>query len=294
MFEGVWTAVVTPFKAGSIDIPSFEQLIKRQIDAGVSGVVVCGTTGEAAVLSKEERMRVLEVAVSLCSGKTGVIVGTGSNDTRATVEMTKMAADKGVDGVLVVAPYYNKPPQEGLIGHFTKIADDSSVPVMIYNVPGRTACFIAEETVLKLAEHPRISALKDAQGDPARIGRIVSRAPTGFSVLGGDDDLFLPVLAAGGNGIVSVLSNVVPASMVKLWKYYKEGDVKNALSLYHKLLPLAGALFMESNPIPVKRALFELGLIENELRLPLRPMDENKAAEMVKILKSCMEACGEK
>jgi 4-hydroxy-tetrahydrodipicolinate synthase len=269
-FEGIFTALVTPFYKGEFDRDSMEALIHRQLEAGVAGVVVCGTTGETPTLTDEEYEKVVGFVVAQAKGKTLVVAGAGTNSTKTTIERCKVAKALGVDAVLVVTPYYNKPTQEGLFAHFAEVAKALSLPLIIYNVPSRTGVNITPDTVTRLAQLPYIVGIKEASGSVDAVREIVRNTPESFSCLSGDDGLALPSFAVGAVGVVSVASNVVPEAMVRLWELWKAGDTKGARMLDQKLAPLYKALFVETNPVPCKAALFMKGMIRSEeVRLPL-------------------------
>ncbi|MCL5673066.1 MAG: 4-hydroxy-tetrahydrodipicolinate synthase [Deltaproteobacteria bacterium] len=269
MFKGVYTAIVTPFKSNKIDENSLEKLIEFQIKNGVSGIVACGSTGESATLSFKEHIRVIELAVKFASGRVKVIAGTGSNNTNEAVELVKEAEKLHIDGHLQITPYYNKPTQEGLYLHFKKIAEYAKLPIILYNVPTRTAVNILPETVLMLAKIDNIKGIKEASGSIEQVTAILRSAPEDFYLLSGDDAMTLPIIAIGGHGVISTVSNVAPKDMSLMADYCLKGDYKSARKLNFKLLPLIHAMFIETNPIPVKKALNIMGFIENEIRLPL-------------------------
>jgi 4-hydroxy-tetrahydrodipicolinate synthase len=271
---GCATALVTPFNAdGSVDEAAFGALVDWQIAEGVDGLVPVGSTGEAATMTLEERVRVVRVAVERAKGRVPVIAGAGGNDTKVAIATSKAMAEAGASLLLHVSPMYSKPPQRGLLAHFRAIADASPRPVVLYNVPGRTAGNIEAETTLALAEHPNIVAVKEASGNLAQISEVIVHAPERFSVLAGDDAITLAVIAMGGHGVVSVISNAVPGKMARLCAAASGGEMAAALALHQELHPLMQAAFCESNPIPIKAALAMMGRIRNVLRLPLVPMD---------------------
>jgi 4-hydroxy-tetrahydrodipicolinate synthase len=275
--SGCATALVTPFTSGgAVDTERFRSLIERQIEGGVSLLVPCGTTGESVTMTEEEDREVIKLCVETARGRARVIAGTGSNSTSATVEYSRAARTLGVDAVLVVAPYYNKPTQAGLFEHFRTIAEAvGDLPVVLYNVPGRTSSNIAAATTLKLArEVENIAAIKEASGDLSQIMAILRERPDGFRVLSGDDAVTLPLIALGADGVVSVVSNETPALMSQLVNLALDGDWERARELQYKLLPLMEVNFIESSPGPVKAALAMLGLIEETFRLPLVPISE--------------------
>jgi 4-hydroxy-tetrahydrodipicolinate synthase len=279
---GVTTALVTPFRAdGSLDEPVFRRLARRQIEAGVSGISPVGTTGEAPTLSASERERLIELSVEAAAAGSGtgprptVVAGTGTNDTRATIEATRRAARLGADVALVVAPYYNRPNQRMLEAHYLAVAEEGDLPIVVYNVPSRTASNVSAETLLRLAQHERIVAVKEASGNLDQLAVILRDRPPGFAVLSGDDIWTLPMMALGADGVVSVASNETPESMVVLCAAAAAGDWDRARQIHERLLPLLRANFAGApNPAPVKAAMAMLGLIHEALRQPLLPLDE--------------------
>jgi len=282
-FAGVMTALVTPFAAGGggPDLAALDRLVERQCAAGVGGIVVCATTGEGGALAREERRAVIERCVARAAGRCRVIAGTGTNATPATVELTRMAGELGCDGALVVTPYYNRPTQAGLLAHFAEVCAASPVPVVLYNVPSRTGVDLLPETVAAAAAHPRCAGIKEATGNMVRALEIRRRAGAGFALLSGDDATFLPFLACGGDGIISTTSNVAPGKVVEVWRRWRAGDAAGAREAHDALLDLYAAMFVESNPGPVKHALARMGLIAPEIRLPLvlpDPGGKNAAA----------------
>jgi 4-hydroxy-tetrahydrodipicolinate synthase len=272
VFEGVFTALVTPFRGDAVDEPALRALVERQVAAGVDGIVPCGSTGEAATLSHAEHRRVVEVCVEAARGRVQVLAGTGSNSTRESIELTRHARDAGADGALLISPYYNKPTQEGVVAHYAAVARESGLPLVVYNIPGRTASNILPATMARLAEIELVVGVKEACGDVAQISRVVAACPDSFTVLSGDDALTLPVIAVGGRGVISTTSNVAPREMVELVAAARAGQLARAREIHLRLLPLFDALFCETNPIPVKAALALLGLVEDEIRLPLTPL----------------------
>ncbi|MCL4234964.1 MAG: 4-hydroxy-tetrahydrodipicolinate synthase [Deltaproteobacteria bacterium] len=274
-FSGVITALATPFRDGKLDLAALEKCVERQIAAGVHGLVACGCTGEAATMSADEDRTLWRTVKEVARGRVPVIAGAGSNSTATALEHALEAQADGCDAVMLITPYYNKPTQEGLYRHYRTIADGLRVPVMLYNVPGRTACHIEAETVARLAKDcANIVGLKEASGTVAASAWAIKLCPPGFSVLSGDDPLVLPLAGIGVRGVVSVASNVAPAPMVEMWNKYVAGDRDGAAEVYYRLLGLFKALFIETNPIPVKAALAMMGLIADELRLPLVPMTD--------------------
>lgn len=285
--RGCGTALVTPFRAnGAVDEGRYRALVERQIAGGIRLLVPCGTTGEAVTMTDEEQSKVIALTVQVARGRARVLAGVGSNATAVTVARARAARDVGADGVLVVAPYYNKPTQAGLIAHFRAVAEAvPNLPVVLYNVPGRTSSNIAAATVLTLAREVRtIAAVKEASGDLAQIMAILKDRPAGFRVLSGDDAVTLPLMALGAEGIISVVANEVPDQMVRLTEAAACGDWVAAREIHYRLLPLMEANFLESNPGPVKAALAIMGLIEEHFRLPLVPVQEQTRARLREIL----------
>lgn len=283
-FQGTGTALVTPFKSdSSVDEKALRRLVDFQIGEGVDMLLPCGTTGEGATLSVDETDRVLEIVIEQAKGRVPVIVGAGSNSTAKAVESTKRAKRLGADGVLSVGPYYNKPTQEGFYQHFKAIAGSEDISVIVYNVPGRTAANIEAKTTLRLAEIPNIVGVKEASGNLAQIMEIIRERPARFRVLSGDDALALAIVALGGDGIVSVISNEAPGMMRMMIDAALEGHLGKAREIHYRLLPLMNANFMESNPIPVKAVLAMMGLIEENYRLPLVRMSTANRDKLEKI-----------
>ena len=274
VFEGMATAIITPLTDNGIDYEAFGRLIDWQISEEIGGIVVCGTTGEGSTLTDEEHKQAIEFAVKRAAGRTPIIAGTGSNDTAYALELTEFACKVGVDGVLVVTPYYNKATQNGLIKLFTAIADVSTVPVILYNVPSRTGVNIEPKTVAALAEHPNINAIKEASGNISQIAEIAALCGDKINIYSGNDDQVIPIMALGGKGCISVLSNLIPKESNEMCKKFAEGDIKTAAQMQLKYLPLINALFSEVNPIPVKAAMAKMGFCEDYLRLPLTPMED--------------------
>jgi 4-hydroxy-tetrahydrodipicolinate synthase len=285
MFRGTFTALVTPFRDGGIDVSPFEQLIETQIAAGITGIVANGTTGESPTLSHEEREQVIHVAVAKANKRCLVLAGTGSNSTQHAIADTKRAEELGVDAALLVGPYYNKPSQEGLFRHFKAIAEATSLPIMLYNIPGRCGVDIVPETVARLAKQCRnIVSIKEASGSVERVGDLRRRLPDAFTILSGDDSLTLPFMAVGAAGVVSVASNLFPSEVCALVRAAESGDLKLAEKMHRKLLPLFKDLFIEPNPVPVKTALGWRGGMSSEVRLPLCEMSEANRARLRKTL----------
>jgi 4-hydroxy-tetrahydrodipicolinate synthase len=266
---------VTPFREdGSLDEPGLRRLVDRQVAEGVDFIVPCGSTGEAATLTEAEHVRVVAITAEQVDGRVPVVAGAGSNDTAEAVHLARAVAAVGATHTLQQAPMYNRPPQRGLLAHFRAVADASDVPVVLYNVPSRTGCNIEADTTLALAEHPGIVAIKEASGSLAQIAAILRARPAGFGVLSGDDPFTLPLMALGGDGVISVIANAAPAAMADLVRAAACGDIASARARHFTLLPLMTAAFVESNPIPIKAALAELGLAGATVRSPLVTLDE--------------------
>jgi 4-hydroxy-tetrahydrodipicolinate synthase len=274
VFEGVLTALVTPFRDGALDERVLGELVELQIGAGVDGLVPCGSTGEAATLSHAEHRRVVEVVVAAARGRVPVLAGTGSNSTREAIDLTRHAKEAGADGALLISPYYNKPTQDGIVAHFAEIARQTAFPLVVYNIPGRTASNILPETMARLADIEQVVGLKEATGDLHQISQVIARCPEGFTVLSGNDADTLPILAVGGHGVISTCANVAPQEMVELVRAFRAGDLARARALHYRLLPLVDAIFCETNPIPLKAALALRGIMQEEIRLPLTPLTE--------------------
>ena len=278
IFEGMATALVTPITEQGIDYTAFGKLIDWQIEEGIDALVVCGTTGEGSTLTDEEHREAIDFAVKQTAGRVPVIAGTGSNDTAYALDLTKFACQAGVDGVLVVTPYYNKATQKGLINLFTEIADISTVPVILYNVPSRTGVNIKPATVAELAKHPNINAIKEASGDISQIAEIAALCGENINIYSGNDDQVIPIMSLGGKGCISVLSNLLPKESANMCKDFREGNIKTAAAAQLKYIPLINALFIEVNPIPVKAAMAKIGFCKDYLRSPLTVMEDNTRA----------------
>lgn len=274
VFTGSATALITPFLNDGVDFESFGKLLDWQIEQGTDALVVCGTTGEPATMTYEERDEVVKFAVKRVNGRVPVIVGTGSNATQIAVSNTKRACDNGADAVLVVTPYYNKCSQTGLLKHYEAVCDASSVPVICYNVPGRTGVNIAVDTLEKMAEHENLVGIKEASGDMDRICSIFAKVGDRIDIFSGDDALTVPMLALGGKGVISVASNILPLQVHKMCTDFFEGNITESAKMQTKLYPLIKALFCETNPIPVKAAASVMGICQNILRLPLCEISE--------------------
>ena len=273
IFTGAATAIVTPFKNGAVDYDMYGALIDWQIEQGIDAIVTVGTTGEGPTLTHEEHREVIRYCVEKVAHRVPVIAGTGSNCTEEAIGLTKFAAQAGADAALLVTPYYNKATQAGLVASFTAVADAADLPCVLYNVPGRTGCNIQPATVAKLAEHPMICAVKEASGNISQVAQIAALAGDKIDIYSGNDDQVVPIMALGGKGVISVLSNVAPAATVEMCRRMLAGDVAGARELQLKYLPLIDALFCEVNPIPVKAAMAAMGYGENSLRLPLTCME---------------------
>ncbi len=272
MFSGTFTALITPFRNGEVDVEALEGMVELQIQHGASGLVPCGTTGETPAMSEAEDRLVVETVVRVANGRVPVIAGTGSNSTDMAIKYTAMAQEVGADGSLQVAPYYNKPTQEGLYRHFTAIAESTELPLVLYNIPGRTGVTISAETMGRLAEIPTIVGVKDSTLSMNMIADVIDLCGEEFDVLSGDDPMTLPLMALGGVGVISVASNVTPGAVSEMVRALLEGEWERGRELHYELLPLFRALFFETNPIPVKTAASLLGLCSDEMRLPLIPM----------------------
>jgi 4-hydroxy-tetrahydrodipicolinate synthase len=284
MFEGVMVAIVTPFRNGQVDEAAFRRLINRLIDNGISGIVPCGTTGESATMLHDEHKRVTEVCIDEVNKRVPVLAGTGSNNTAEAVDLTRHAHQAGADGALMVSPYYNKPTQAGLYQHFKTAADAAPIPIMLYNIPGRTGVNIAPETMGKLAEIDNIVGVKEASGDIGQMARVIEACGPDFDVVSGDDGMTLPLLSIGGKGVISVAGQVMPREMADMYQAWKNNDPQAAREKFMALLPLFRAMFFETNPIPVKTALSMMGLIEPDLRLPMYAMAEENKEKLRRVL----------
>ncbi len=274
--EGAFTALITPFRAGAVDTDALRALVERQIDGGIDGLVPCGTTGESATMSEDERVLVIETVVDAAAGRVPIVAGTATNDTAKSIEFTQRVAEiEGVDAALVVTPYYNKPSQSALVRHFSAIADEGGLPVVLYNVPGRTSVSMTAETVAELAKHDGVVAIKEATGDMVLGARILELAGDNITLMSGDDFTTFPLLAIGAKGCTSVVSNIVPGHLSKMCAAANSGDLETARSLHYSLLPLARAMFTDTNPVPVKAAAALLDWCSTEIRGPLYPADES-------------------
>src|SRR3712207_2173088 len=285
MFSGTFTALVTPFKNGEVDVEALENMVEFQIQHGVSGLVPCGTTGETPAMSEAEDRLVVETVVRVANGRVPVVAGTGSNSTDMAIKYTRMAQEVGANGSLQVAPYYNKPTQEGLFRHFATIAESTDLPLILYNIPGRTSVTISAQTMARLAEIPNVVGVKDSTLSMNMIADVISLCGEDFDVLSGDDPMTLPLVALGGRGVISVASNVAPGAVSDMVRALLEGDWERGRELHYELLPLFRALFVETNPIPVKTAASLLGLCSDEMRLPMIPL----SGENLRTLQRVME-----
>ncbi len=285
IFQGVATAIVTPMTKEGVDYSAFARLLDWQIAEGVNALVIAGTTGEGSTLSDEEHREVLKFAVDTVNGRVPVIAGTGSNDIAYAVDLTDFACKVGCDAMLVVTPYYNKATQKGLIRSFTDIADASTKPLILYNVPSRTGCNLLPKTCAELADHPNISAIKEASGNISQIAELAALVRGKMDIYSGNDDQIVPVLSLGGKGVISVLSNVLPRKTVEICDSFFAGDIAKSRDLQLDLLPLIDALFCEVNPIPVKAAMAAMGFGENYLRLPLTPMESQNEAVLLSLMR---------
>jgi len=286
MFSGVYTALVTPFNSkGELDKARLKELVDFQIREGISGLVPVGTTGESPTLSISENIEVIELVVKESAGRKKVIAGTGSNCTSEALEMTKAARNMGADASLQVAPYYNKPNQEGLYRHFMTIADEVDLPLVVYNIPGRSGVNIETDTLMRLAKHPNIVAVKEASGNLGQMMDVISRKPEDFAFLSGDDNIAMPVTLMGGNGVISVASNIIPSEMEKMIQAAMTGDLETAKEWHYKLLPLFKAMFLETNPLPIKTSMALMGKVEEVFRLPLCPLSDETRDQLKAVLK---------
>jgi 4-hydroxy-tetrahydrodipicolinate synthase len=279
LYHGVWVALVTPFKNNAVDEPALQRLVDDLSNRGVTGFVPLGTTGESPTVTPAERRRIIQLCVE-AAGDLSVAPGCGTNSTEHTIELVKEAATLGASGAMVVVPYYNKPTQDGLVAHFQAVADSTDLSLMIYNIPGRTGTNMLPETIARLADHPNICGVKEATGNLEQIADLCDRVEGRLNVLSGDDGLTLPILAVGGEGVVSVVANLIPEPLVEMVDSYWKDNPARALTLHRRLAPLAKALFLETNPAPIKAALWMEGRMQNELRLPLVPV-KNETREKI-------------
>ena len=283
--KGIYTALVTPFKDYKVDEEALERLIGFQLEGVVDGLVPCGSTGEASTLGYDEHKRVIELTIKHAHGTVPVIAGTGSNCTEEAIELTRSAKKIGANMCLLTTPYYNKPSQEGLYRHYRKIAEDVDIPLILYNIPGRTGVNMTPETIKRLAEIPNIVGIKEASGSLIQVAEIFRLTDGKFTILSGDDNLFLPMMSAGAVGVISVASNIIPKEMQELYRaFFVEKDIFKARDMNARFMPLFQSMFIETNPIPVKEALYFMGMIEEELRLPMCPASEGNKAALRKVL----------
>ncbi len=284
MFHGAIVATVTPFLNGKLDKKGLKKLLEFQIRNGTDGIVPCGTTGESATLSFDEHEAVIDTAVEVSGGRVPVIAGTGSNNTKEAITLTRYAKKAGADAALVITPYYNKPTQEGLFRHFRAVAESTDIPIILYNVPGRTGVNMAAETVARLAEVKNIVGVKEASGNLAQVCDIIRMTPKKFCLLSGDDGLFFPMLALGAKGVISVTSNVAPRAMADLYDAFVLGELSRAREIHYRLWPLFQVLFIETSPIPAKTGLAMMKMIREEFRLPLCPMSDGSRKKLANVL----------
>ncbi|GAB6888429.1 4-hydroxy-tetrahydrodipicolinate synthase [Desulfothermus okinawensis JCM 13304] len=285
-FKGAFTALITPFKNGQIDEEKYREHIEWQIEKGIHGLVPCGTTGESATMSHDEHKRVIKICVEQVKGRVPVIAGTGSNNTKEAIELTAFAKEAGVDGALVITPYYNKPTPQGLLLHYKEIAKAAPIPIVVYNVPGRTGTNLLPETLYEIKKNvPEVIGVKEASGNIRQASDILELCGEDFIVLSGDDFITFPMLSIGGRGVISVVSNIVPDKMASLCNSFFDGNIEGARRLHYELAPLCRAMFFETNPIPVKTSLHLMGRIEMELRLPLCEMKPENRQKLESVLK---------
>ena len=285
VFTGAGTAIITPLTKDGVDYKKFAELIDWQIESGVDAIVAVGTTGEGSTLTDEEHKEAIKFCVDRVAGRIPVIAGTGSNDVEYAIQLTQYACEAGADAMLLVTPYYNKATQKGLIASFTAIADASTKPCILYNVPSRTGCNLLPETVAVLAEHPNIVGIKEACGNISQIAKLASLCGDKIDIYSGNDDQIVPILSLGGKGVISVLANIMPAETALMCRKYFEGDTAGACRMQLDLLPLINALFCEVNPIPAKAACAAMGYCENYLRLPLTPMEADHEAVLLTLMR---------
>jgi 4-hydroxy-tetrahydrodipicolinate synthase len=286
MFTGSMVALVTPFKNGRVDKKGLRDLVKFHMKNGTDVICPCGTTGEAATLSLEEHEQVVNIVMEAAGGKVPVLAGTGSNNTAEALRLTRHAVRAGVAGCLLITPYYNRPTQDGLIAHFKKIAEDVDIPLVLYNVPGRTGVNMLPETVAKLSQLKNIVGIKEASGSVSQVSEIVNLSRKDFAVVSGDDINTLPIMAVGGKGVISVTANIAPRLVSSMVRAFEQGRLSEAQRLHHHLIPLHNAMFLQTNPIPVKTALGLMGIISAEMRLPMCPMSKDLAEKLRGILRT--------
>lgn len=285
IFTGAATAIVTPFVNGEVDFVQFGKHIDWQIEQGINAIVVAGTTGEASTLTDEEHKEVIRYCVERVGGRVPVIAGTGSNDTAYAIALSQYACEVGVDALLLITPYYNKATQKGMIQSFRMIADAATKPCILYNVPSRTGCNLLPESVAELAKHPNIVAVKEACGNISQVAKLLALCGDKIDVYSGNDDQIVPILSLGGKGVISVLSNILPAETAKMCELYRNGQVEESAALQLRYLDLIDALFCEVNPIPAKAAVSAMGFCENSLRLPLTPMESAHEETLLSLMR---------
>jgi len=289
MFTGIYTAIVTPFKDGKLDEPALERLIQAQVKGGVDGIVPVGTTGESPTVDYEEHIRIISLSVKVAAGRIKVLAGTGGNSTSEAIYLTQEAEKAGADGSLQVAPYYNKPTQEGLFQHFREVASHTRLPIVLYSIPGRCGIEIGVETIKRLTKaRKNIVGIKEAGGNPDRVSQLRATLGPRFEILSGDDSLTLSFMAVGAQGVISVASNIIPRQVARMVRAFAAGDARAALKLHQQYYPLFKDLFIESNPVPVKAALALMGLMAEEYRLPLVPMSPKNR----EVLRNTLMVCG--
>ena len=285
MFTGAMTALVTPFRDGEVDARALEALVEAQIAGGINALVPCGSTGEAATLTHEEHLAVVRAVVRAARGRVPIIAGTGSNSTAEAIRLTRGAEEAGADAALLISPYYNKPTQDGIYRHYAAVADATGLPLILYNIPGRTGSNITPDTIARLARLPNIAGVKEASGNLAQVLEIIDESGADFGIYSGDDILTLPIMAAGGHGVIAVGANLMPRAYVELTDALLAGDLERARMQNHRLLPLMMALTLEVNPIPVKTALAMMGQCADEFRLPLTPMSPGARVRLEDVLR---------
>jgi 4-hydroxy-tetrahydrodipicolinate synthase len=289
MFTGVYTALITPFKNGKIDYDAYARIIESQVTGGVDGVVPMGTTGESPTISHSDHSEVIRKTVEFANKRIKVIAGTGSNSTEEAINLTVAAAKAGADGVLLVNPYYNKPPQRALVAHFTEVSNAGGIPAMLYNIPGRTGINFMPESVAELVDKaPQIKAMKEASGDIAQMMRLIELCGDRIDILSGDDNLLLPLLAVGGKGVVSVVANIMPREVKSVVTNFRNGNLEEAKNIFYKILPICRAVFVETNPIPIKWVMSRAGFCSGDVRLPLMELAPDKQ----EIVRSAFAAAG--
>lgn len=284
MFKGSGVAIVTPFKEENIDFTKLEELLEWHIAEGTDAIIICGTTGESATMTQEEQKEAIKFTVEKVNRRIPVIAGTGSNNTKYSIELSQYAEEVGADGLLIVTPYYNKTSQKGLVEHYEAIANKVNIPIIIYNVPGRTGLNILPKTILELSKHPNIKGVKEASGDIAQVAEIARLIPEDFYIYSGNDDMIVPLLSVGGHGVISVVANILPKDTHNMVKYFLDGDTEAAKRLQLKMKPVIDTLFIEVNPIPVKEAMNIIGMNVGNCRLPLVPMAKENRDKLIKEL----------